>query len=111
MDSLLSVLLIGTAGYVGYRLGAGGSKFKMNPVDVADVRRKAANQDMNLVRREGEIAIADTREGTVWFQYERGIYTITKQDGRGGVITLASGSPKQVRPVLESLYDVVVEPE
>jgi hypothetical protein len=107
---LISLSLIGGAGYVGYRLGKGGTTIHMNPVDVQAVRRRAANQDMNLVRKEGEIAIAQTIEGTVWFQYDHGVYTITKPDGRGGVITLATGSPKVVRPILESLYDVVVQP-
>lgn len=111
LDTLITLGLIGGAGYLGYRLGKGGTTFRVNPVDVEAVRRKAANQDMNLVRKEGEIAIAQTREGTVWFGYDHGVYTITKPDGRGGVITLATGAPKVVRPVLESLYDVVVQPE
>lgn len=108
LETLAILGLIGGAGYVGYRMCKGGSKIQLNPVDVQAVRRKAANQDLKLVRKEGEIAIADTREGTVWLRYESGNYSLTKAGLFGGV--LASGELRVVKPVLESLYDVVVEP-
>jgi hypothetical protein len=111
LEALLTIGAIGGAGYLGWRLAKGGSVLKLNPVDVEKVRRNAASQDMTLVRKEGEIAIAQTREGTVWFGYDRGTYTITKPDGRGNVIVLAKGAANVVRPVLESLYDVVVQPD
>jgi hypothetical protein len=108
LETLAILGLIGGAGYIGYRMGKGGTKIQLNPVDVEAVRRKAANQDLKLVRKEGEIAIAQTREGTVFLRYEDGKYSITKAGLFGGV--LASGELKVVRPVLESLYDVVVQP-
>jgi hypothetical protein len=63
---------------------------------------KAAQSDMRLARREGEIAICDTYRGTLFLSYLAGQYSVTSI-----AQVLVKGKASVVLPVLAALYVVV----
>ena len=72
-----------------------------------DIQNKAAETDMRRVRKSTAMAITDTAKGIVELTYEHATKTYTLAMFHGGQV-LATGSAKQVKPVLASLYVVVM---
>jgi len=87
--------------------GGGGWKdpYIINPVgEIHPAALRAAKQDMRLAEREGEIAIGQTRVGTVFLRCDYDNYSITKAGPEAYVI--AAGKKAVVLPVLAGLYAV-----
>jgi len=87
--------------------GGGGWKdpYIINPVgEIHPAALRAAKQDMRLAEREGEIAIGQTRVGTVFLRCDYDNYSITKAGPEAYVI--AAGKKAVVLPVLAGLYVV-----
>jgi len=70
----------------------------------ADIATKCATQDMNRAKRHGALLIGRTKEGTVSLSYAGGVYELAAAGTVLAPRILASGAPRDVRPVLASLY-------
>lgn len=65
-----------------------------------------ATSDLRCARREGAMLICQTKRGLLDLSYVDGTYTLATSGP--AVEVLAQGKAGVVRPVLVSLYDVVV---
>jgi hypothetical protein len=67
--------------------------------------KKAANQDLAIARKNGILAIAQTKLGTLEVKYANRLYTVMSQDGQ----VLCWGNASKARELLMSVYDVVMQ--
>jgi hypothetical protein len=65
---------------------------------------KFAASDLRTARKQGDTLIGQTQRGTLSLSYVAGVYTLATVGLHP--VTLASGKPSAVKPVLADLYDV-----
>lgn len=79
----------------------------MNATEIAAALDRYAASDLRLARREGDISVCETKQGTLSLTYENGVYRLSTTGLDSKV--LAEGKPAVVRPVLASLYTVDIQ--
>jgi len=66
---------------------------------------KYAQRDLRLARKEGRMAVCQTKIGTIWIEYSNRVYTFTNNNGE----TLYQGGAKGAETALCNSYQVVTE--
>lgn len=77
--------------------------------DLTKALTRFADTDMRWARKQGDVLITGTKRGTLCLAYDADAKTYTLTTTGLDAEKLAEGKPKDIRPVLTGLYDVVYE--
>jgi hypothetical protein len=59
-----------------------GKMAKGGQIDFDKVKTKYATQDINLLQKEGRMAITDTKKGVLFGEHKGGVFSFTTKDGK-----------------------------
>jgi hypothetical protein len=80
----------------------GGYMAKGGEVDFDKVKTKYATQDVNLLQKEGGMAITDTKKGVMFGEHKEGVFTFTNRNGD----KLFSGNKREAIEFVKDNYEV-----
>ena len=80
----------------------GGMMAKGGKVDFDKVKTKYATQDINLLQKEGGMAITDTKKGVIFGEHKGGVFSFTTKDGKN----LFSGNKQEAIEFVKDNYQV-----
>lgn len=83
-------------------LEQGGYMAKGGEVDFDKVKTKYATQDVNLLQKEGSMAITDTKKGVIFGEHKEGFFTFTNRNGD----KLFSGNKQEAIEFVKDNYEV-----
>jgi hypothetical protein len=75
---------------------------KGGEVDFDKVKTKYATQDVNLLQKEGGMAITDTKKGVMFGEHKQGVFTFTNRNGD----KLFSGNKREAIEFVKDNYEV-----
>jgi hypothetical protein len=75
---------------------------KGGKVDFDKVKTKYATQDINLLQKEGVMAITDTKKGVLFGEHKGGVFSFTTKDGKN----IFSGNKQEAIEFVKDNYQV-----
>ena len=114
LGTIVTVAILGGAGYLGWRLAKGGTSLKFNP-SVLDERKArvakrllkqysaSAKRHLEKARKDNGLHIYGSPYGQFNVSYKDGVYTIRSKNDDTLNRVIAKGSSKEIVPVLVKL--------
>jgi hypothetical protein len=85
-----------------FKMLRGEKMAKGGKVDLDKVMTKYATQDINLLQKEGGMAITDTKKGVLFGEHKGGVFSFTTKDGKN----IFSGNKKEAIEFVKDNYQV-----
>jgi hypothetical protein len=85
-----------------FKMLRGEKMAKGGKVDFDKVKTKYATQDINLLQKEGAMAITDTKKGVLFGEHKGGVFSFTTKDGKN----IFSGNKQEAIEFVKDNYQV-----
>jgi len=85
-----------------FKMLRGEKMAKGGKVDFDKVKTKYATQDINLLQKEGGMAITDTKKGVLFGEHKGGVFSFTTKDGKN----IFSGNKQEAIEFVKDNYQV-----